>query len=296
MSTVLVVARVGLALVFAIAASAKLADMRGSRAALLLLLAFIGGITAALRRGAKPLCHCFGQLHSQPAGSETLVRNGLLAAVAAVVLIGGPGPAIDVWARTSSGDLVALGATSLLSVTLAYVCYSLWSAHRPPTGHRARQAEPVRLTPGEPLPNFDVSDGAGVALSTVDLLTEAPSSVLVFTNTSCGPCLALFPELARWRRQLVGRVAIHVLSAGDAAASRRIAEEHDLPVLLDPDSDAATAVGVPGTPSALAVDRAGRVMMPMAVGAPSIEGLIRAVLKRPVDDGELVVQQVRTEA
>jgi peroxiredoxin/uncharacterized membrane protein YphA (DoxX/SURF4 family) len=326
MNTVLVVARVGLALVFALAAVTKLADMRGSRAALegfrvpaplipagaialpicelaaavmlvlaptagaalaiVLLLAFIGGIAAALRRGAAPDCHCFGQLHSKPAGTETLVRNGLLAAAAAVVLIGGPGPAIDSWAQTSSGNLVALAATSLLAIVLAYVCYSQWSDN-PRRQRSTASAELVAVSPGEPLPSFEVSDAAGVSLSSADLLAEAPRSVLVFTSATCGPCLALLPELARWRRQLTGRVAIHVVSAGDAAKSRSLAEEHDLAVRLDPGSDAAKAVGVSATPSALAVDETGRVMAPMAIGAPSIEGLIRVVLKRPSQE-ELV--------
>jgi hypothetical protein len=37
------------------------------------------GVTA----GHGPDCRCFGQLHSVPAGSKTLVRNGVLAALAA---------------------------------------------------------------------------------------------------------------------------------------------------------------------------------------------------------------------
>src|SRR5436190_9813873 len=45
-------------------------------AALLLLLLFIGGITNALRHGVAPDCHCFGQIHSEPAGKGTLIRNG----------------------------------------------------------------------------------------------------------------------------------------------------------------------------------------------------------------------------
>ena len=37
-------------------------------AALALLLAFVGGIVVNLARGTTPDCHCFGQLHSEPAG------------------------------------------------------------------------------------------------------------------------------------------------------------------------------------------------------------------------------------
>lgn len=56
-----------------------------------LLALFIAGIGVNLARGRRPDCHCFGQLHSKPVGAETLVRNGVLAVLAAVVVLAGPG-------------------------------------------------------------------------------------------------------------------------------------------------------------------------------------------------------------
>ena len=44
----------------------------GALAALLLLAAFIFGLTRALRRGETPDCHCFGQVHSEPASWVTV--------------------------------------------------------------------------------------------------------------------------------------------------------------------------------------------------------------------------------
>jgi len=67
----------------------------GAVGALVLLLLFVVGISASLVRGRKPECHCFGQLHSEPAGWKTLARNGVLAAVAGFVIwqgYGGAGP------------------------------------------------------------------------------------------------------------------------------------------------------------------------------------------------------------
>lgn len=61
----------------------------GALGALALLSLFLVGITYNLARGRKPDCHCFGQLHSAPAGWKTLARNGVLAAVAGFVLWGG---------------------------------------------------------------------------------------------------------------------------------------------------------------------------------------------------------------
>jgi hypothetical protein len=323
MATALIVARVGLAAIFLVAAIAKLADMPGSRAALagfevraslvptlsvalpaaeigaaaLLLIAptarvgatlgvilfvvFIAAIAAALRRGASPDCHCFGQLHSRPAGSETIARNAVLAAVGVFVLAAGPGPAVDAWARTQSAAVVALAATSLLAFGLAGACVSLWLENRRLSGSGARAPVPVPLEPGQLTRRFEAIDRDGVPVASADLLVPGVRSVLVFTSATCGPCIGLLPELARWRKILAARLSIHVLASGDAAANRRLADEHDVPVLLDHDGSAAQAFGVSATPSAFLIDEAGRVEAPVAMGTPSIEGLIRAALKRP---------------
>jgi Methylamine utilisation protein MauE len=85
----------------------------GAVGALVLLLLFVVGISANLARGRKPECHCFGQLHSEPAGWKTLARNGVLAAVAGFVVwrgYGGAGPSAVGWlAGLSTAQLLGLG-------------------------------------------------------------------------------------------------------------------------------------------------------------------------------------------
>src|SRR5215208_7419515 len=89
----------------------------GAAGALALLLLFLAALGANLARGRNPECRCFGQLHSEPAGWKTLVRNGVLAAVAGFVLwrgYGGAGP-------SAVGGLAGLSAaqTAVLIVGLA---------------------------------------------------------------------------------------------------------------------------------------------------------------------------------
>src|SRR5918996_1765177 len=67
----------------------------GAFAAAGLLGAFIVVIANALAHGRAPDCHCFGQLHSEPAGWSTLARNGVLIALAGTVTAIGPGPAVS---------------------------------------------------------------------------------------------------------------------------------------------------------------------------------------------------------
>ena len=58
----------------------------GAMGALVLLAFFSTGIAVNLRHGRRPDCHCFGQLHSAPAGPSTLVRNAAFMVLAGVVL------------------------------------------------------------------------------------------------------------------------------------------------------------------------------------------------------------------
>src|SRR5438477_12974220 len=58
----------------------------GAIGALSLLLIFVAGIGYNLAQGRTPDCHCFGQLHSSPAGWSTLIRNLVLAGIAGVVV------------------------------------------------------------------------------------------------------------------------------------------------------------------------------------------------------------------
>jgi uncharacterized membrane protein YphA (DoxX/SURF4 family) len=139
MDAALLIAHLVLAGVFALAGVAKLSDLEGSRKAIIdfglpavlasplalllplaelavaaalipastawwgalgLLMLFVVGISLNLARGRKPDCHCFGQLHSAPAGWKTLARNGVLAAVAGFVLWEGfdvAGPSAISW-------------------------------------------------------------------------------------------------------------------------------------------------------------------------------------------------------
>ncbi len=63
----------------------------GACGALALLIVFLLAVGIAMARGRKPDCHCFGQLHSEPAGWSTLIRNTLLAGCAGWLVSRRPG-------------------------------------------------------------------------------------------------------------------------------------------------------------------------------------------------------------
>jgi len=96
----------------------------GAVAALALLLVFVGGVANAMRQGKDVDCGCFGRIYAATAGSLTLVRNGLMAALALVVVVHGPGPAVDAWvADRTAAELAAtgLGTAAILSAAAAWL-------------------------------------------------------------------------------------------------------------------------------------------------------------------------------
>ncbi len=87
--------------------------------------------------------------------------------------------------------------------------------------------------------------------------------VLNLWATWCMPCVAEMPALDRLAEQLKGQAAVLPLSSdhGGATVVRAFYAAHgirELPVLLDPDGDAARKLAVRGIPTTLIIDRNGR--------------------------------------
>src|SRR5215218_1130685 len=163
MDITMLLARLLLALVFATAGVAKLADRQGSRqaiidfgvpsvlaaplglllplaelavaatllpastawwgalGALVLLSLFVVTIAVNLARGRTPECHCFGQLHSAPAGWQTLGRNGVLIGIAVVAIAGSvaePDTSATAWIGDLDGAEVLAFAIAVLAAAL----------------------------------------------------------------------------------------------------------------------------------------------------------------------------------
>ncbi len=281
---------VGLALPLAEIATAVALVLRptarwGAVAALVLLLSFVAGISRALGQGRAPDCHCFGQLHSAPAGRGTLIRNALLAGLAIVLVVHGPGPAINAWVKARSGaELVAVGF-GITTAVLAALSWRLWIERRELRRdveqlRRATEALPPGLPVGTPAPEFALADLNGETVTLAKLRARGLPVLLTFVRPTCGPCAVLFPNLARWQRSLADRITIAVITNGSPRDNRPAADEHGLVnVLLERDDEVLTAYRVRGTPTAVLVTAAGEVGSGPAVSEPTIEPLIRITLR-----------------
>ena len=295
MSVAVLVARLVLAAVFAVAGFAKLADRDGSKraaegfgvpaalsgpvgllvplaeltaaalllfgptavagaiVALALLVAFMLGIARALSRGEQPDCHCFGQLHSEPASARTLARNAGLAGVAGFVIVAGETGASAV-AWLGDVDPIALAALVVVAIQARFMLSLLKQHGRLLLRVDALEAQ-LAGEPPEPAraPAFALPDG-----TTLDgLLAHELPVLLVFTDPSCGPCQALKPEIDAWREAHEGRLTIATVHRETEAANA-----------------VAAAYGADVTPMAALIRPDGTLSGPLAAGPDAIRDLV----------------------
>ena len=218
----------------------------GALGALGLLLLFVMGISINLARGRKPECHCFGQLHSAPAGWKTLARNGVLAAVAGFVLWEG----YDVAGPSAISWLGALSAPQLLSLLGGVLVLILLAGQWWFLVHLLRQngrllvrletleesvaaggsiapsqnGTPIDQGEGLPVgstaPEFSLSGLHGETLTLEALRSSGKPVMLLFTDPGCGPCNAMLPEVGRWQEEHAQKLTLALVSRGEVEENK----------------------------------------------------------------------------
>jgi uncharacterized membrane protein YphA (DoxX/SURF4 family) len=261
----------------------------GALAAVVLLAAFVVAIANALAHGRAPDCHCFGQLHSEPAGRSTLVRNSILIALSGVVAGFGPGPGIHTWVGDRSALELALIAGAV--AVAAFGAYKLSEWQRARARKRRKEALVAQLTAtygpaglpvGSPAPAFTVHGMDGEP-RTLDALCEPGLPVvLVFVHPNCIICGMLLPLLAQWRVPLAGRVTIAVISDGTPEDNEPLLRGHDIDgLLLQQNGQVYEAFEFrQGTPAAVVVNPDRTVGSVAVAGQLAIEELIRLTVGR----------------
>jgi peroxiredoxin len=280
----------------------------GALGAAVLLVAFIAAIANAMAHGRAPDCHCFGQVHSAPAGVSAIVRNALLLSVAGFVVIAGwqdAGASATHWMARMSGPwlvvllagvvivgligfqtwfslqllgqngrlLVRLGA---LEETLASVGAALGIAEDTAAGGRpvAAGLSGGGLPVGAPAPRFELSAADGGSASLADLLSDR-RLVLVFSDAGCGPCEALMPTIGQWQREHARTLRFAVIASGDIESNRSKADAHGIEqLLLDADRRVADSYDIQGTPMAVVIGPGGEIESPAMAGQEAIAQLV----------------------
>lgn len=277
----------------------------GAMGALVLLLLFVASISANLARGRTPDCHCFGQLHSAPAGPSTLIRNLVLAALSGVVVgFGRTSAGFDLGSWFSTLELpqrIELIGGVIVLAALIGEGWLLWQMLRQQgrlllrlEASEARLAEaglalPEGHAPFTGLavdtlaPSFNLASVQGETRTLESLRAAGKPVLLLFANPDCGPCAALFPEIGRWQREYANRLTLAVISLGSPESNQRKVQAQGISVvLLQQDLEVQVAYQVSGTPSSVLVRPDGTIGSPVAQGADAIRRLVAGAVGLPV--------------
>jgi peroxiredoxin/uncharacterized membrane protein YphA (DoxX/SURF4 family) len=275
----------------------------GALAGLVLLLAFIAGIGYTLSQGRTPDCHCFGQVYSEPVGISTLVRNGLLAALATVLVLRGPdgqGASMTGWLDdVTTIDRVLLVLAALILGALAGLGWFLLqllqqngrllvrieALEGTPTPGRQSAGAGSRSTAGLPVgtiaPAFSLPRLDGETVTLDSLRAGGKPVLLVFTDPGCGPCTALMPEIGRWQQEHAQALTIALVSRGTQEANAAKAGEHGISRLIrQRDREVSEAYQLVPTPSAVLIRPDGTIGASAALGAEAIRGLVAHIASR----------------
>ena len=275
----------------------------GAVGASLLLLTFVGGMASQMWQGKAPDCHCFGQIHSEPVGIKSVIRNVALLATALFLVIrgaNGQGSRITDGGRDPVFFAMAVASTLLLVVAVSYLIKI--SAHQTKMDERVEMLEALsagdipktRDEAGDPhdglpigavFPDFTLGDRNSKPVSLDRLLADRKPIVFFFVGPSCLPCRALMPEIAEWHTELGDRINFAVVTTGtreENAAKLEI--PYSIPVLFQEERELAEALSAKWTPTAMFVRSDGRVGSHLAAGDRAVRDLISKIRHADLTD------------
>jgi peroxiredoxin/uncharacterized membrane protein YphA (DoxX/SURF4 family) len=262
----------------------------GAVLAFLLLAVFIVGMAVQMAQGNAPDCHCFGQIHSEPVGKWSLIRNIGFAILSLLIVSQGPAnQGYDL--STSSNDMLQavliLGILILVAVAVFYLkkifeqqvqimrrievleLVSRDGAHVERDAGSPAESLPI----GAPFPEFELADTSGKRIRFSDIRKATEPILFLFVSPDCGPCNALFPEIRDWKRDHSDKFRIVLVSSGSIPANiEKFGEEFN--VLLQEKRELAEQVKARWTPTAIYVNADGKIASHPAAGDSAIRELV----------------------
>ena len=273
----------------------------GAIGAVALLSIFSGGMLYQMAKGNAPDCHCFGQLHSEPVGVSSVLRNVALLALAIFLAVQG---------RTSQGLSLANTDQDVMQFVMGIAVVALLGAvvfflkrisdqqtqimrrielmelvsrdgdavEREDVGH-PHEGLPI----GAQFPDFALPDLAGKPVSLDMLLADGKPALFMFISPTCNPCKALLPEFKEWQAQLSERVNFIFVSGGTAEANiEKFGSDSGMKILLQQEREVAESVRAKWTPTAIMMDGEGRISSHAAAGDTAIRTLIEQIKKEDI--------------
>ncbi|HVX18505.1 MAG TPA: MauE/DoxX family redox-associated membrane protein [Acidimicrobiales bacterium] len=267
--------------------------------ATLLLLVFLGLVSAAVVRGRRVRCACFGSLSAADLSWTSVLRNAVLVGLAAIVAArpatwGAAARSVD-----GGGVVLALGgvvgALAVSTALLARLQLDLLRRYGEVLNRLDSGAAPGTTTLREPDSLIEVGAVApGVTVGELDRgpvalpsLWGAGRALLLFVSPSCGACRSIMGRVAEFASRHQD-VAVAVISPHSPRKTRDSHPGAPIRWLVDRTQAAFEAFGVTRTPIAVLVDEHGEVVE-TARGSAQVVALLDevAVTTLSLDDIEL---------
>jgi peroxiredoxin/uncharacterized membrane protein YphA (DoxX/SURF4 family) len=281
----------------------------GAAGALLLLVTFIGGMLVQMIKGEAPDCHCFGQIHSEPVGPKSLIRNVVIAVLPIALLISGrsnQGYALGSTDAAIAANVVLASVVVALAIGAAYLRRSLAEnvalkrqldlIEMLETGgtliERDEAGDPTDSLPiGAPFPDFKLPDTSGRFVTFDHLIGEPIPKLFLFVGPDCRPCKAMLAEFSEWKREFEGRVRVVFVSKGTAAENiERFGDDLAAGMLLQKKMEFASVLHVKWTPSAILVRADGTIASHPAVGDIAIRDLVAKLRTEDISKPGYLIQ------
>ncbi len=278
--------------------------------AALLLALFTAAVGVKLAQGQAPDCNCFGQTKSKPIGPLTLLRNGLLLALAIGLVWLGPAftastswgtvPTMLAWAVLTASFATAFG----LMAAIAVVRVRRWRRRRRRLLERntllgsLRNAPPVTLKPastglptGSPAPDFRLSDGKDGFFGLDDMIEDGRPILLTFIGAGCPSCDMLPEESTRWRS--AGGVTPRIVLVHEGPARGQALPQRGL---VQQDREVADDYRCWGSPEAVLVRQDRKIGSGVIKGMVNIRAFVTAYIHLPPPISPLSPEQPTVEA
>lgn len=274
----------------------------GAIGALVLLGVFIIGMAYQMAKGNAPDCHCFGQIHSEPVGKKSLLRNIIFAGLAVVPILSGPGRQGTDLAGDRIDNMQLILVIVVIALAAAILLYLKKISDKQEMILRridvletiSREGLPVErsnagnpedaLPIGTPFPDFELPNLGGRITAFEHLMAEGKPILFFFVGPNCVPCKGLLPEIEAWRNDLGERVSFVFISSGGAEENiKKFGDTSVRAVLLQEKREVAEFVNARWTPTALFVGSDGLIASRPAVGDNSIRDLVEKIRSGNLD-------------
>ena len=141
-----------------------------------------------------------------------------------------------------------------------------------PNGHRPQVSEHSSLRVGDPAPDFSVVDMQGETVAIEDF--RGRDTLLLFWDPACPYCRSLSEDIRTWEEKPAKRAPRLVfVASGDAEKIEDASRTFKSRFLHDRESNVGHLFGTSAVPSAVLIDRDGRIASVAGIGLPNVLAL-----------------------